>query len=56
MAFWGFLKFLPIILYMLLLMQDNNNKKIIEKLPYFALIPTRKVSSEKCPFYAEFSV
>lgn len=38
MAILGFLKFLPIILYMLLLMQNNDKKKIIEKLPYIALL------------------
>lgn len=37
MAFLGFLKFLPIILYMLLLMQNDNKNKIIEKLPFIAL-------------------
>ena len=38
MAILGFFKFLPIILYMLLLMQNNDKKKIIEKLPYIALL------------------
>lgn len=38
-AFIGFLKFLPIVLYMLLLMQNGSDKnKVIARLPYFALI------------------
>lgn len=39
MAFVGFLKFLPVLLYMLLLMQDKGIKeRLIALLPYIALI------------------
>lgn len=39
MAFVGFLKFLPVLLYMLLLMQDKEIKeRLIALLPYIALI------------------
>lgn len=39
MAFIGFLKFMPVMLYMLLLMQDENAKNsLIGKLPYIALV------------------
>lgn len=39
MAFLGFLKFLPVILYLLLLMQRKDKREeIINKLPYMALL------------------
>ena len=39
MAFTGFLKFLPVALYMVLLMQDEGEReRVIGRLPYFALI------------------
>lgn len=39
MAFLGFLKFMPVLLYMLLLMQNDDLREIIiAKLPYFALV------------------
>ena len=40
MAFIGFLKFLPVFLYLLMLMQQDKKDDIIEKLPYIATIMT----------------
>ena len=40
MAFIGFLKFLPVFLYLLMLMQQDKKDDIIEKLPYIAAIMT----------------
>ena len=40
MAFLGFLKFLPFVLYLVVLMQEEKTDDIIKKLPYIAVAMT----------------